>query len=119
MLPISEALISDLAHSGVIGADVLSAVEYPPVSSVLPDIESSGVSVFSGIFQPPARHSVLRPLLTSLQVAPSGSPQVRTRCFPARLSRRSLGEGGTAAFTSATEPTDFAVLCQLVASRRP
>ena len=83
MLPIREALISDLAPAGIIGADVLSAVECSPVSSVLPDIESSGDRV-TGIFQPPARCAVLRPLLTSLQVAPSGSPHVRTRCFPAR-----------------------------------
>ena len=84
MLPIREALISRLARSGVIGADVLSAVECSPASSVLPDIESSGVRVCTGVFQPPARCAVIRPLLTSLQVAPSGSPHVRTRCFPAR-----------------------------------
>ena len=76
MLPIREALISRLAHSGVIGADVLSAVERSPVSSALPDIESSGVF--------PARCAVLRPLLTPLRVTPSGSPHVRARCFPAR-----------------------------------
>lgn len=85
MLPIRQALISCLAHTGVIGTDVLSAVECPLVSSVLPDIESSGVRVYTGVFQPPARCTVLRPLLTSLRVAPSGSPHVRTRCFPARL----------------------------------
>ena len=77
MLPTREALISHLAHSGVIGADVLSVVERSPVSSALPDIKSSG------LFHP-ARCAVLRPLLTPLQVAPSGSPHVRTRCFPAR-----------------------------------
>ena len=76
MLPIREALIGHLAHTGVIGANVLSVVECPLASSVLPDIESSGVL--------PARCAVIRPLLTSLQVAPSGSPHVRTRCFPAR-----------------------------------
>ena len=77
MLPTREALISHLAHSGVIGADVLSVVERSPVSSALPDIKSSG------LFHP-ARCAVLRPLLTPLRVTPSGSPHVRTRCFPAR-----------------------------------
>ena len=83
MLPIGAALTSRLAHTGVIGTDIRPAVERSPVSSVLPDIESSGVSV-TGIFQPPARCSVLRPLLTPRPVARLGSPQVRTRCFPAR-----------------------------------
>ncbi len=83
MLPIRAALTGRLTHTGVIGTDILPVVERSPVSLVLPDIESSGVSV-TGIFQPPARCAVLRPLLTSLQVAPSGSPHVRTRCFPAR-----------------------------------
>jgi len=78
------ALTGNLAHTGVIGASILPAVERPLASSVLPDIESSGVFVFAGISQPPARCAVVRPLLTSLQVAPSGSPHVRTRCFPAR-----------------------------------
>src|SRR5829696_2271836 len=47
------------------------------------------------MFQPPARCSLLRPLLTSPRVAPRGSPQVRTRCvlaqpphLPPRLNRR-------------------------------
>jgi len=84
MLPIRAALINSLTRSGVIGGDVLSTVERSLVSSVLPDIESSGVLVYMGLFQPPARSTVVRPLLTSLQVAPSGSPHVRTRCFPAR-----------------------------------
>ncbi len=77
------ALTGSLAHTGVIGASILPVVERPLASSVLPGIEASGVSV-AGIFQPPARCAVLRPLLTSLQVAPWGSPQVRERCFPAR-----------------------------------
>ena len=38
--------------------------------------------VFLGVS--PARCAVVRPLLTPLRVAPSGSPQVRTRCVPAR-----------------------------------
>ena len=84
MLPIRAALINSLTRSGVIGGDVLSTVERSLVSSVLPDIESSGVLVYMGLFQPPARSTVVRPLLTSLQVAPLGSPHVRTRCFPAR-----------------------------------
>ena len=56
-----------------------------------------------------ARSPVLWPLLTPHRVTPAGSPQVRTRCFP----------DATAAFTCATEPYGFAVLCQLAASRRP
>jgi hypothetical protein len=84
MLPNGKALTGCLAHTGVIGASILPAVERPPASLVLPDIESSGVRVYAGVFQPPARCTVLRPLLTSLRVAPSGSPHVRTRCFPAR-----------------------------------
>lgn len=84
MLPNRAAFTSSLAHSGVIGTGVLSVVERPFASSVLPDIESSGLFVYTGGSPPPARCAVLRPLLTSLQVAPSGSPHVRTRCFPAR-----------------------------------
>jgi len=78
------ALTSSLAHAGVVGAGILSLVEYSSASSVLPDIEASGFAVYMGVFQPPARCTVVRPLLTSLRVAPSGSPHVRTRCFPAR-----------------------------------
>ena len=84
MLPIEEARTGRLAHTGVIGTSILPAVERSLASLVLPDIESSGVVVYTGVFQPPARCAVVRPLLTSLQVAPSGSPHVRTRCFPAR-----------------------------------
>ena len=78
------ALTSRLAHTGVIGSGILLAVERSLASSVLPDLESSGFPVLAGGSPPPARGAVLRPLLTSLQVAPSGSPHVRTRCFPAR-----------------------------------
>jgi len=70
------ALTGSLARSGVIGPSILPAVERSLASSVLPDIESSEMI--------PARCTVLRPLLTSLQVAPLGSPHVRARCFPAR-----------------------------------
>ena len=84
MLPIAKALIGNLALTGVIGPDVLSVVECSFASSALADIESSGVRVYAGIFQPPARCAVLWPLLTSRGISSSGSPQVRTRCFPAR-----------------------------------
>jgi hypothetical protein len=84
MLPRAEALTGRLARSGVVGTDILSVVERPFAGSVLPDIESSGLFVYAGCHQPPARCAVLRPLLTSLQVAPLGSPHVRTRCVPAR-----------------------------------
>ena len=76
MLPIGKALIVVLAQSGVIGSDVLAVVDSSLSGSVLPDIESSGLF--------PARCPVLRPLLTSRGISSSGSPQVRTRCFPAR-----------------------------------
>ena len=84
MLPDEEALTGRLAHSGVIGTSILPAVERPLTSSALPGIEASGLFVYAGGSPPPARCAVLWPLLTSLRVAPSGSPHVRTRCFPAR-----------------------------------
>jgi hypothetical protein len=43
MLPFAEALTGRLAHLGVIGTGILSVVERSFASSVLPDIESSGV----------------------------------------------------------------------------
>ena len=73
-----------LAHTGIIGGYVLSAVGCPPTSSALPSIEASGVFVYAGRFQPPARYPVLWPLLTSQGISSLGSPQVRTRCFPTR-----------------------------------
>jgi hypothetical protein len=102
MLPIGKALAGNLAHTGVIGASILSAVERSPASSVLPDIESSGVFV-TGIFQPPARGTVLRPA-----DFPSGCP---VGIFPRKTA---LLPSATAAFTCPPEPCDFAVLCQLV-----
>jgi hypothetical protein len=84
MLPSGKALIGILAHTGVIGTNVLPTVGCQPTSSALPDIESSGVRVYTGVFHPPAHCSVIRPLLTSRGISSSGSPQVRTRCFPAR-----------------------------------
>ena len=58
MLPVSKALIGNLTLSGVIGPNVLSAVECSFASSTLPGIESSGGRVYAGVFQPPARDSV-------------------------------------------------------------
>jgi hypothetical protein len=84
MLPNGKALTGCLAHTGVIGASILPAVERPPASLVLPDIESSGVRVYAGVFQPPACGPLLRPLLTSRRLAPAESPQIGTRCVPAR-----------------------------------
>ena len=83
MLPVVAALTAS-SPSGVVGHGVLHKVGTFPFGSALPDIESSGVRVYTGVFQPPARRSVLRPLLTPRRVAPLGSPQVRTRCVPAR-----------------------------------
>jgi len=79
-----KALIGNLAHSGVVGSDVLSAVGCPPTGSALPGIEFPGFRVYAGVFQPPARCTVLWPLLTSRGISSSGSPQIRTRCFPTR-----------------------------------
>lgn len=83
MLPVTTALTTTWP-SGVVDCDVRRGVEAFPFGSALPDIESSGVFVYTGVFPPPARCAVLWPLLTPRQVAPAGSPQVRTRCFPAR-----------------------------------
>ena len=105
MLPIRKALISDLAHAGVIGANVLPAVECSPVSSVLPDIESSGDRV-AGIFPAPGS---LRGSTTSADF-PSGCPVGISPC------KNALLPSATAAFTSAQESSDFVVLCQLVAA---
>jgi len=84
MLPNGEARIGVLAQTGVIGGDVRSVVDSSLSGSALPDIESSGPFVYMGCHQPPARCSVLWPLLTSRGISSAGSPQVRARCFPAR-----------------------------------
>jgi hypothetical protein len=81
------------ARSGGIDSDVLHVVE--DSSSVQPFVPSSlPVSSFIRVFQPPARCSLLRPLLTFRAISCAGSPQVRTRCFrtrphhlPPRLNR--------------------------------
>ena len=104
MLPIGEALTGDLAQAGFTGADVLAVVDASLSGSAVavpcghsshfglavslwsaPDIESSGLFVYAGCPQPPARCSVLWPLLTSRGISSAGSPQVRARwlSFPA------------------------------------
>jgi hypothetical protein len=97
MLPVGKALISCLAHSGVIGSDVLSAVGCQPTSSALPDIESSGVF--------PARCAVLWPLLTPRGISSSGSPQVRTRCVPTRPPHLPPRVDRTASLCCASSPS--------------
>jgi hypothetical protein len=84
MLPLGPALIGILVHTEVIGTNIRSAVGCPPTGSALPGIESSGLFVSTGGLPPPARYSVLWPLLTSQGISSPGSPQIRTCCFPAR-----------------------------------
>ena len=62
MLPDGTALTGSLAHRGVIGTDVPSVVGRQPTGSALPGIESSGLVGFTGVFQPPARCPLIRPL---------------------------------------------------------
>ena len=83
VLPVTTALTAAWP-SGVVDCDVRRGVEASPFGSALPGIEASGVSVYTGSLLPPARRTVLWPLLTPRRVTPAGSPQVRTRCFPAR-----------------------------------
>ncbi len=97
------ALTGGLAHTGVSRPGILPAVERSLASSAVavpcghsprkraafslwssPGIESFRFPVYTGVFQSPARCAVPWPLLTPLRVVPSGSPQARARCFPAR-----------------------------------
>ena len=85
MLPIGSALTGFLAQSGVIGSDILSVVGCQPTSSALHQTSSLPVSSFQRA-NPRPRLAVwlLWPLLTSHGISSVGSPQVRTRCFPAQ-----------------------------------
>jgi len=83
MLPIGAALAVP-SPSGVVGSRVRSVVGAFLIGSALSDIESSGIFVYTGCHQPPARCSVLWPLLTPLPVSRLGPPQVRARCVPAQ-----------------------------------
>lgn len=69
MLPAAAALIT-ASPSGFIGRDIRHGVGTFLFGLALHDIESSGVLVYTGVFQPPARCSLLWPLLTPLQVTP-------------------------------------------------
>jgi hypothetical protein len=85
MLPIGAALISDLAHTGVIGADIRSAVGCQPTSSALHPSSSLPVSSFQrACSRPRLAARLLWPRLTSHGISSVGSPQVRTRCSPAQ-----------------------------------
>ena len=84
MLPVGTALIGRLAHSGIIGTDILSVVGCQPTGSALRGPKVSGVRVLTGFGGPRPCDPLLWPLLTSRGISSSGSPQVRTRCFPAR-----------------------------------
>ena len=116
MLPVVAALTAS-SPSGVIGCDVLHAVGTFLFGSALHDIESSGFVVYTGVFQPPARCSLLWPLLTPRRVAPSGSPQVRTRCFPARPPHLPPRLNHAASLCCATSPHRVGLYAVLV--RRP
>ncbi len=96
MLPVVAALTAS-SPSGVIGCDVLHGVGTSPFGLALPVLELNGS---------------LPGTMASADSPPG---------YPGRVSpgKNALLLGATAAFTSATEPIDFAVLCQLVASRRP
>ena len=131
MLPSGEALIVNLAQSGVSGADVLSVVDSLLSGSALPDIEASGLFVYTGCPQPPARCSVLWPLLTSRSISSAGSPQVRTRWLPlASLVAAVSGSPSPCGRLPARPPhlppqldrsasSCWPAGCQLAASRRP
>ena len=126
MLPGATALTTAWP-AGVVGCGVRRTVGTSLFGSALPDIEASGLFVYTGCLQPPARCSVLWPLLTSRPVAPAGSPQVRTRWLPlASLVAAVTGgpsplrsaPGTTAAFTSATGPFGFVLLASRMPARR-
>jgi hypothetical protein len=57
MLPVVAALTAS-SPSGVNGCGILHAVGTFLFGSALPGIESSGVLVYTGVFQPPARCAV-------------------------------------------------------------
>ena len=104
MLPTRTALIGGLVRTGVIGPNIRPAVERSPVSSVLPDIESSGFGVYAGDLSAPG--SLLGG--TTSADFPSGCP------VGISPRKNALLPSATAAFTCPPEPCDFAVLCQLV-----
>jgi len=99
MLPAAAALIAPWP-SGFIGGDVLHGVGTFLFGSALPGIESSGLWVSGSLLG-----------TTASADSPSGCPN------GASPGKNALLPGATAAFTSASGPFDFAVWCQLVASR--
>ena len=110
MLPIESALIDHLAHTGVIGADIRSVVGCQPTSSALHRSSRLPVSSFQRAYpRPRLAFRLLWPLLTSHGISSVGSPEVRTRCFPAQPPH----------FPPRLKPVDFAVLCQLIPPCRP
>ena len=102
MLPIVTALTDFLANW-------LYRGQCPPrgreffIGSALHGIKSSGFVFKRTSHGPRLVAPLLRPLLTSHCISSMGSPQVRTRCFPAQPPH----------LPPTTEPMDFAVLCQL------
>ena len=107
MLPVVVALTA-ASPSGFIGLGVLHAVGVLPFGSALPDIESSGLFVYTGV---PAPGSL--PGTMASADSPPGRP------VGVSPGKSAMLPGATAAFTSATEPDGFAVWCPLAPSRRP
>jgi hypothetical protein len=108
MLPAAKTLTL-APPAGGIGSRFLHGVGTFLFGSTLHGIKSSGFTVYTDRNRSPARCSLLRSLLTPLA------------CLHARASpgKNALLPDTTAPFTSATEPVDFAVLCQLFPPRRP
>jgi len=117
MLPNEEALTGRLAHAGVIGTDTLSVVERPFASSVLPDIEASGLFVYAGCHQPPARCSGTMASADSPSGCPVGVSPGKSALLPGTTAAFLAGGESASGGTSATGPSGFVVLCQLAASR--
>ena len=84
MLPIGSALTGILAHSGVIGSDILSVVGCQPTSSALHARQDFRFLRLHGRDRAPGLLTLLWPLLTSHGISSVRSPQVRTRCSPAQ-----------------------------------
>ncbi len=138
------ALTGGLAHTGVSRPGILPAIERSLISSAVavpcshsprkrkalslrssPDLESYGLPVYAGVFQAPGS---LRGTMASAD-PPSGCPvgispgksalvaaPYGCRCPAGQPVWLRSAPGTTAAFTSATEPFDFAVWCRLAAS---
>ena len=108
MLPAAKTLTL-APPAGGIGSRFLHGVGTLLIGSTLHGIKSSGFTVYTGPQSAPG--SLLVPTVSDDSLA----------CLHARASpgKNALLPDTTAPFTSATEPVDFAVLCQLFPPRRP